>query len=400
MPESNPVTASSGAPVRSAALDLTRAAITLLVIAHHSVLAYHRYAPPAGKFTGDNLIWAAFPVIDPARGPGLDAFTLWNDSFFMAMMFLLAGLFVPPSLARKGAGRFLRDRLLRLGLPFVGAAAVLGPLAYYPAYLLRAEASGHPGFWKAWSALGVWPAGPAWFLWVLLAFSAVAAALHAWAPGVAVASAGWGTWVRERPVRACLVLSAGATLLYLPTFRWVSPYDWFSWGPFTVQTGRILLYFWYFALGCALGAGEGVAEAWMSPAGPLARRWVAWQTAAGVGFVGFVAALVGALVTRGQGMVLAATVLFSVTGALTTFGFLAGFARWGHGGGAVIASLTRNAYGIYLVHYALVTWTQHQLLTLAAPGLVKAALVTAIAIGASWAATILLRRIPGVARVL
>ena len=40
----------------------------------------------------------------------LDRHGRWNDSFFMAMMFLLAGLFVPPALARKGAGRFVRDR--------------------------------------------------------------------------------------------------------------------------------------------------------------------------------------------------------------------------------------------------------------------------------------------------
>src|SRR5215467_13007348 len=43
---------------------------------------------------------------------------MFNDTFFMALMFLLSGLFVWPSLERKGSARFLRDRTLRLGVPF------------------------------------------------------------------------------------------------------------------------------------------------------------------------------------------------------------------------------------------------------------------------------------------
>ena len=51
----------------------------------------------------------------------------------MALMFLLSGLFVWPSLERKGGARFLRDRVLRLGVPFAVAAGILMPLAYYAA---------------------------------------------------------------------------------------------------------------------------------------------------------------------------------------------------------------------------------------------------------------------------
>jgi hypothetical protein len=42
-------------------------------------------------------------------------------------MFFLSGLFVWKSLERKGRARFLRDRVLRLGLPFIAAAAVVAP---------------------------------------------------------------------------------------------------------------------------------------------------------------------------------------------------------------------------------------------------------------------------------
>ena len=39
----------------------------------------------------------------------------------MTLMFFISGLFVWGSLQQKGAERFLRDRLLRLGVPFVAA---------------------------------------------------------------------------------------------------------------------------------------------------------------------------------------------------------------------------------------------------------------------------------------
>jgi hypothetical protein len=404
----HPVSASPSfaAPARDAALDLTRASLTLLVVAHHAVLAYHRYAPPAGKFTREDAVWGAFPVIDAARAPVIDTFTTWNDSFFMAMMFLLAGLFVLPSLARKGAGQYLRDRAVRLGLPFIVSVAVLAPLAYWPAYLLRADATGNPGFWPAWRALGMWPAGPAWFLWVLLAFSGVAAVAWMLVPGLREKLAELGAAWRARPVRAVLLLSVAAVIAYLPTVKWVSPFAWFSWGPFTVQTGRVALYMVYFLFGCVLGAGgRGLADTWMAPAGPLARRWMVWQGVAGAGFVSFVVALIMWLISSGKGvppqwLSIMATVLFALTGVLTTFAMLATFARWGHRDEIVTASLARNAFGMYLVHYPIVTWTQFALLEVALPGIVKAALVTSIGIGASWGLTILLRRLPGVGRVI
>jgi len=410
VPENTPTDARwRGADVsapRDGVVDLVRVVLTLLVIAHHAVLAYHLYAPPAGTFTRVNIIWGAFPVVDAARSPGVDALTLWNDSFFMALFFLLAGAFVPSSLTRKGAGKFFRDRLVRLGIPFVGAAALLAPLAYYPAYLQRADATGHPGFWNAWVELGVWPAGPAWFLWVLLAFSGLAVALWVSVPRAFGWLGRWGGWCRERPAQACAVFSGLAILSYLPTCGWVSPFDWATWGPFTVQTGRIVLYAAYFVFGCALGAGNReTLGAWLRSDGPLARRWISWQVVAGVVFMSFVAALIVWVTLNGKGqpstlVAVIATVLFSLTGVTTAFALLAYVARKPRCPGPVLTSLARNAFGMYLVHYAIVTWLQWALLGVDWPGFAKAVAVTATAIAASWAVAAGLRRVPGLSRVL
>ena len=134
----------------------------------------------------------------------------------MSLMFFLSGLFVWHSLARKGSAKFLRDRLLRLGIPFVVAATILAPLAYYPAYLRTASHTGVAGYWHQWRGLGNWPAGPAWFVWVLLTFDLIATLLFVIAPG-------WGeslgrviSGVSRRPVVFFAGLVAISAIAYIP----------------------------------------------------------------------------------------------------------------------------------------------------------------------------------------
>src|SRR5271165_4219529 len=105
-------------PPRILALDRARTFTTLLVLLHHSVLNY-----------------TYFGQGDPKRWLGFDLVVLFNDSFFMAFMFLISGLFVRDSLARKGPAIFLRDRAWRLGIPYLVSIFILMPIAYYPTFL-------------------------------------------------------------------------------------------------------------------------------------------------------------------------------------------------------------------------------------------------------------------------
>jgi glucans biosynthesis protein C len=54
-------------------------------------------------------------------------------------------------------------------------------------------------------------------------------------------------------------------------------------------------------------------------------------------------------------------------------------------------SLSINAYGIYLLHYAVVVWLQYALLAVALPAGAKVILVLAPALVLSWAASAGLR---------
>src|SRR5579872_5993318 len=100
---------------RAVWLDYLRGFITVLVVAHHSTLAYTTFA----HFNPQAYNTSTHPIVDTTRNLGLDLFEDFNDVFFMSLMFLISGIFVLPSLARKGPGQFLRDRFRRLFIPLI-----------------------------------------------------------------------------------------------------------------------------------------------------------------------------------------------------------------------------------------------------------------------------------------
>jgi peptidoglycan/LPS O-acetylase OafA/YrhL len=379
-----------------------RAFITFLVVAHHAVLAYHPFAPPpTASLVAQPRWWEAFPVVDADRWTGFSLFVGFNDNFFMALMFFLSGLFVWGSLRRKGAGAFVRDRAFRLGLPFVVAAGLIAPLAYFPAYLTTGAAPSLSGFWQQWKSLGEWPAGPAWFLWVLLAFDALAAALFAvmprWGESLGRLTAG----AARRPARFFGLLVAASALAYIPMVLAFGPLRWSSFGPFYVQTSRVFHYAVYFLAGVAVGA-YGIERGLLAPDGRLAQRWRSWMSAAfatfAIGIVVLLLALKSPATPRLWGTI--GGVIFALACASASFFSLAVFMRFARVQGRLFASLRANAYGIYLVHYVFVSWVQYALLRTALPALAKGLLATFGALALSWATTALLRRIPAVARVL
>src|SRR6201996_7113055 len=167
----------------SLALANLRGVTILIVLAFHALLAYLNWIPVTGSgFDSPPYDWRAFPIVDSHRFFGFDLFCAWQDVYLMALMFFLSGLFVRPSLRRKKSWGFLRDRVLRLGLPFVFGVLVLVPLALYPAYRVTATDPSFSGYWDAWRALPFWTNGPLWFLWQLLALNGIVAGLHRLAP--------------------------------------------------------------------------------------------------------------------------------------------------------------------------------------------------------------------------
>lgn len=388
---------------RNVPLGYLRTLLTLLVVAHHAVLAYHPYAPPPPKsLDGEMMIWAAFPVVDSQKWPGTDLFVGFNDTFFMSLMFLISGVFAWSSLTRKGAGTFLRDRFVKLGIPFVVSAGLLAPLAYYPTFL-QMQAPSSP-FWSQWLAIGKWPAGPTWFLWVLLAFGGVASLAHALAPRLFSRLGNLAGRLGNRPIVFFGAVVALSALAYLPMAAAFGPIEWVSAGPFFVQASRILHYAAYFFIGIALGA-FGAHRGLIASEGKLARRWPLWIAASLGAFVLAIVMFViimASFAKGGPGTALATfgNVTFVLSCAATSFASLALFSRFATKPNRVVDSLSANAYGIYLLHYACVSWLQLALLDAPLTGAGKGSLVFLGALITSWAVSALLGRISPIGRIL
>jgi peptidoglycan/LPS O-acetylase OafA/YrhL len=375
-------------------LGALRAFITVLVLAHHAVLAYHPFAPPPFDSLRTYPFWQAFPVVDSDRWGG----SLWlvavNDTFFMSLMFLISGLFVWRSLARKGSARYLGERARRLGLPFIASVVLLAPLAYLPAYLQTGAAASWSGFWTEWLALDSWPAGPAWFLWVLLAFNVVAVALYAVLPGMFEGLGKRFADAARRPVVAFAILVSLSAAAYIPLALSYGGMHWTAVGPFTVQTSRVIHYAVYFLAGVALGAG-GLDRGLVAQGGTLAAHKLRWLLV-GAGAFALSYLVTARLFTAGGaslGWQLASAGSFALACAALSFALLAVFLhKTSLFSTRALHSLRDNAYGMYVLHYVLVSWLQYALLDAALSGLAKAILVFTGTLVLSWLTTATLRR--------
>ena len=120
--------AKAGAKERNGGIDALRAAVTLLVVFHHTAITY-------GAIGG----WY-YKEIAPSislSGVLLILFCTINQAWFMGLFFLLSGYFTPPALDRHGAARFVRERMIRLGIPLLVYFLLLHPLTEALAHLER-----------------------------------------------------------------------------------------------------------------------------------------------------------------------------------------------------------------------------------------------------------------------
>jgi len=115
---------------RDLSIDYLRTTLTLMVIAHHSSLAYTTWA----VFDKEHVFRSTAPVVDSARWIVLNYAENFNDVFFMSLMFFVSGLFAYPAIRKHGCLNFACDRLLRLGLPFAISVSVFMPLALYASW--------------------------------------------------------------------------------------------------------------------------------------------------------------------------------------------------------------------------------------------------------------------------
>lgn len=104
-------------------LDNIKWSLTVIVIVFHSAIVARTAAL-------DNIFFNLPPVEKSMQWQYdiLGQFTGICASFFMTLFFVISAYFVLPSLKRKGAARFILDKLKRLGIPVLLTIFVLAPI--------------------------------------------------------------------------------------------------------------------------------------------------------------------------------------------------------------------------------------------------------------------------------
>jgi hypothetical protein len=382
------VHAAPKAKSRNASLDRARTFLTLVVLFHHAVIPY-----------------TYFGHTDPKSWIGFDAVVLATDSFFMASFFFLSGLFVWPGLGHKALHIFLRDRLLRLGLPFAIAAVTVIPIAYYAIALRQQPDISFSAFWWKTVTVGPWPSGPLWFIWVLLAFDLTASLLYRVSSHLLDPINRLSQRSFDRPHVFWLFLFAVTAIVYVPALLYFGPNRWFELGPFSVQASRVLLYAAYFFIGAGIGAANfdrGVLGA----DGRLAKSSWGWIAATLVPYclmwvmIYVKREILGNPSPQPDWYLVIYSVFYIAFSAAILFAILAYFLRFKRSGWSVLDPMQPDAYGMFLVHYPIALWLQYWLYDYDLPAIVKVAIGFALTVALSWALTAALRKIPGSSRVL
>ncbi|MGO8699344.1 MAG: acyltransferase family protein [Limisphaerales bacterium] len=153
-------------PQRLAFVDNLRWVMIVLVVSMHAAVTYCRMGS-----------WYFMEESKPGIGLIICFATYQTclQAFFMGLLFLIAGYFVPGAFDRKGLGRFVRDRAIRLGVPTLLYMLMIHPFIVY--WLLRNF--GHPELPSLTAAYGPYisrgrflgSSGPMWFALALLLFS-------------------------------------------------------------------------------------------------------------------------------------------------------------------------------------------------------------------------------------
>ena len=176
---------------------------------------------------------------------------------------------------------------------------------------------------------------------------------------------------------------------------------WSSYGPFFVQTSRLLHYFVYFVVGIGIGA-YGINRSLLAADGKLDLGWWLWMTVAIIAFMVNTGIGLTAMRSPSSPRAWEAAAAFTYTLACAASGlfFLALFTKLMQRRSAIWDSLSSNAYGMYLIHYPFATWVQYALLKTHRPAIAKGSLVFLGILALSWCVTVALRRIPAIRKVV
>ena len=377
-------------------IDHLRATLVILVVLHHLALVYGGIPP---------FYYYEPPVDDQIAGLIALIFVLLNQAWFMGAFFLLAGYFTPGSYDRKGPGSFLKDRLIRLGIPLILFVFVLSPISSIGLWQMPASMGGitDPPTWQTYPYLiGV---GPLWFAALLLIFSF-----------------GYVGWRMVTPRRNSSLLSDPSSPSYLSIGVFMLLLALASYLlRIIVPLGKSVNLFIYFLSFPTLAYLPQYLSFFVL--GIIASRHDLAQRVPGtMGRTGFVVALVATFTLFALGLISFLKAIESGSAQIPPFGFgtwqsavyalwdsifavgmtlgtLTLFRRFFNGQGRFGRFLSQQSYTVYVYHIPVIVLLAVALKGLALPALLKFGLMAVITVPICFAVAYTVRKIPFATKV-
>lgn len=371
-----PSTAKTGG--RLLFVDHLRVALTILVVLDH--VAFFSLADPGSS-------------TNPLARVLFLAFILINEGYFMGLFFLVSGYLTPAAFDRKGPASFLKDRLLRLGIPLVVGMFVVVPIAtWVTRYAMRAGLTAGslitPFTWQDYPKL-VSP-GHLWFLELLLVFDFGYAVWRLATRGRKPRPISDPSFPSYRQIGVFVLALALVTCL----FRIVVPYGTTAVG--LASPYELPQYLSFFVLGTV-----AYRRNWLRTL-PGAKGKVGLVVAPLVTLVLFPLALSGGAGYTGLGdWHSAAYTLWEAALAVGMgLGLVALFRRLFDRPGWLGRFTARSAYAVYIIHLPIVALLVLALRGLPLGALPKSGLVAILAVPLCFATAYLVRKLPLASRVL
>ena len=369
-------------------IDNIRVFLTILVLLHHLMIIY---AHSGGFYyrEGDP------DVVANALGSW---FCGINQAYFMGLFLLISAYFVPGSYDRKGAWRFFKDRLIRLGIPLALYSWVINPLFVYALYydeINKPFWQYFPGdFFKGNALIG---GGPLWFVEVLLIFSLVYMIWRRFAPSSPAAANMEASFPGNGKIAWFAFLLGVAGFLV----RLVFIMDSYTFQPLNLQIPFFAQYIALFIVGLIayrrnwlLAMPDQTGRFWLRLSILLILLWPPVVIACGA--LDDPSLLKGGL--RWQSLVYALWEAFTCVGMCISVIYF--FRRKYNIKGKISNFLVPNAYAAYIIHAPVITFLAVSVRNITLYPLLKWAILAPVAIAVCFALSELIRKIPYTRRVL
>ncbi|MHC4190985.1 MAG: acyltransferase family protein [Planctomycetota bacterium] len=322
------------------------------------------------------------------------------QAFSMGFLFMISGYFTAASYDRKGPWRFLKDRLLRLGIPLLCYDFVIGPLLAYP--LIRVGARESPGSYFDYLAryysrfhIGT---GPLWFVESLLIFAAFYVLWRLLIKRMA------GPGKSDTKFPSCMTIAVFALVLGIVSFTvriWL-PIGW-SFEPLNLQFPFFPQYICLFTIGVVayrrnwlMRIDDAVGKFWLSIGIIFIVVLFPAMFVAGGAFEGDVSSFAGDF----HWQCLAYSVWEQFIGVAMVIGLSVLFRKRLNRQGKLVKKMSASSYTAYIVHAPVLVLLALAIRNITLYPLLKFALAGLIAVPLCFALGNFIRQLPLARRIL